>query len=317
MAKAIRCRDWCFTSYHIDKAECIQDIECEYMIFQHEICPTTGRKHLQGFLRFKNPRTFGGVQKVFKCALNTGDTHISYRRGTPDQALDYCLKEDTKDPDFPDAFEKGERPVQGKRTDLDNIKKRLDDQEPLASIIRDIPANYQAIKFAETYHKYAKVKKEAKEVSIFWYYGGTGTGKTRKAFEETGEDVWISSGKLEYWNGYWGQEEIILDDFRGNHCTLEYLLRVLDRYPFYSNVKNGWFPLRAKKIIITSCKHPEDIYMTNEHIGQLIRRINGGIFFFDENGVHRSQPGNTRPVEDVQVTTEDFTVVRVQEDSRL
>lgn len=288
-----RFRDWCFTSFDINREEGIKEIECSYMIFQREVCPLTGRKHLQGFVRFKHPRMFTGVQKIFEQVVGHKKTHIEFRKASADKALEYCMKEDTRDPDFPEPFEKGDKPEQGKRTDLDAIKKRLDDRERLSTIIQDMPANYQGLKFAESYYRYAKRSKEKRDVTVFWYYGRTGTGKTRKALEETGDDVWMSCGDLKFWNGYTGEEDVILDDFRANHCTLEYLLRILDVNQVFVNIKNGFVPLLAKRIFITSCRHPEKMYRCNEHMDQLTRRITGGIFFFDEDGMHRCQPSNT------------------------
>lgn len=85
-----------------------------YMVWQEERCPSTQRLHLQGYVEFTNPAKFSVIQTLFKFP-----GHYEKRRGSRDQARDYCRKEDTR---VRGPFEMGEwTSRQGTRSDLDEI----------------------------------------------------------------------------------------------------------------------------------------------------------------------------------------------------
>ena len=87
-------------------------------------------------------------------------------------------------------------------------------------------------------------------------------------------DFWISGETLQWWQGYNGQTDVIIDDFRGDMCRMHTLLRYLDRYPVQVPIKGSSCWLRATRIIITSCFKPDNVYLKErERIEQLLRRI--------------------------------------------
>ena len=82
---------------------------------------------------------------------------------------------------------------------------------------------------------------------MLWFYGGTGTGKTREAVRlcrELYPDSWTMIDVSRGWfDGYDGQEAVILDDLRSGHLAFAQLLRILDRYPCTVPIKGntlGW-----------------------------------------------------------------------------
>lgn len=113
---------------------------------------------------------------------------------------------------------------------------------------------------------------------IHWFYGATGTGKTHFAFEEN-PDAWVSSANLNWFDGYDGQETVIFDDFRKEHCSFSWFLRLIDKYPLRVPIKGGFVDWVPKKIIVTCCRKPEDEFFNHdtkqvyEDIGQVLRRI--------------------------------------------
>lgn len=92
------------------------------------------------------------------------------------------------------------------------------------------------------------------------YYGRPDSGKSRRAHEEAGRDVyrWIQGNGL-WFDGYVGQSGIILDDFSGG-APYQWLLNFLDRYPMMLPVKNSFVPMVAKTVWITSNVHPNQWY---------------------------------------------------------
>lgn len=133
-----------------------------------------------------------------------------------------------------------------------------------------------------------------KKRDVSWFYGQTGTGKTRKAWQimerEYGKkDIWMSSGDLKsFFNGYKGQKAVILDDMRPGSIRFEFLLRILDGYPVTIPVKGSHVEWLAEKIIITAPVGPCDLYVNKEtgetwdHIDQLLRRLDCQINFDGE-----------------------------------
>lgn len=236
----------------------------EYGIIGKEV-GESGTPHLQGYARFKNPRTFNALRKAFLRA------HIEPSKGNDEQNYAYC----SKDKDFEEfgKMQLQENSEQGKRTDIVVIKEMINEGANMRDII-EVASSYQSIRMAEIILKY-KEKKRNWKPKVEWFYGPTGTGKTRKAIEIFGENPYYISGKnLKWWEGYDGEENVVLDDFRADFCTFHELLRILDRYEFRIEVKGSSRQLLAKHIIITSCHHPREVYKKNEEdVGQLLRRI--------------------------------------------
>lgn len=118
---------------------------------------------------------------------------------------------------------------------------------------------------------------------VFWYYGKTGTGKTKKAVEEAQEKstngYWISNGSGQWYDGYKGQESVVIDDIRPNTWDFSTVLRITDRYKFQVPIKGGFIQWVPKYIWITAPARPEEVYANHTNgepydgIEQLIRRI--------------------------------------------
>ena len=119
---------------------------------------------------------------------------------------------------------------------------------------------------------YAKSRDWKSIVNVFW--GETGTGKTRKAFEEASTDLYVHSGG-KWFDGYEGQENVIFDEFGGSDFALRYFLQLIDRYPMKVPVKGGFVEWVPKKIWITANYSPKDWYSSakEEHQKALMRRI--------------------------------------------
>lgn len=231
--------------------------QCKYYIFGFEV-GKTGTPHIQGYIYFHNAKKF----KEVKTYIPRG--HIECAHGTVEQNISYTTKDDK-------YIEWGEKPIIGKRNDLTNIKIMVMNNTPVKDIIPIID-NYQQLSFMEKLMKYSPPPKREAPI-IKWYYGASGSGKTRQAIKEGGDDYYISMKNLQWWDGYTGQKTVIIDDFRADFCTFHELLRITDRYPYRVNIKGASIWLQATTIIFTSCYKPDEVYNTREDIVQLIRRI--------------------------------------------
>lgn len=280
---------WCFTSFLID--ENTQELKTplvptvrnfQYLVYGFEICPETGRPHFQGYVEFKKSIIRKDVQRL----LGLQNVHFNPRNGEQMNAIQYCKKGeqsheewDKEKWDGPNfglnaiVVEEGtpKEDNQGERRDMARIKDRIMSGVNIRTVVMENVANYQQLKYAEGLAKYIKPPKRD-DIECFWFWGPTGTGKTRTV-HELEDDLYGAQDDLKWWDGYFGQEAVIVDDFRGQ-CPLNYLLKVLDRYPMKTQVKSAMTNLEMKRIYITSCKPPEEVYKNcGENIDQLVRRF--------------------------------------------
>ena len=93
MAKrTTRVRRWCFTAFsEEDKQELLDRLvskaQADYCIIGDETCPTTGRRHLQGYIEYVNAATLQQMRQ----RLNNG-AHLEPARGSANANAEYCRK---------------------------------------------------------------------------------------------------------------------------------------------------------------------------------------------------------------------------------
>lgn len=87
----------------------IQELPCgdwddvKYVTYQVERCPKTGRLHYQGYIEFTGKKTWSWVHKNLK-GLETA--HLEQRKGSQDEAINYCQKVESR---VRGPFEHGEK----------------------------------------------------------------------------------------------------------------------------------------------------------------------------------------------------------------
>ena len=95
------------------------------------------------------------------------------------------------------------------------------------------------------------------EVSI--YYGATGTGKTRLAYESSDSVYKWNVDTPEWWDGYDGERTLLIDEFYGQ-LKPSRMLQLLDGYTCRLPVKGGFTYANWDKVYITSNAHPDCWY---------------------------------------------------------
>jgi len=239
------------------------DGDINYIIYGHEEGESE-TYHLQGYAQFTKALTLTAVKRIFPRA------HIESVKGTTKQAIDYCKKDG-----YWDEF--GKLRTQGKKANekkYEVIKERIMlKKDPLIKVIEDCDNSAQ-IKFAEVLEKYTIPDGEYDKKEVYWYFGPTGSGKTRCAYDAIDKkNFWISSVDLKWFDGYSGQADVLIDDFRGDFASLHFMLRLLDGYPLKVPVKGGFTRWCPKRIFITCPFAPKDVYKGVEDKRQLYRRI--------------------------------------------
>lgn len=239
-----RSRSFCFTDFVLDE-QFYDNIKphVEYILYGREVCPDTSRKHLQGFIYFKNQRTLKSVIDLLK------PRHVELVRGSSQDNIVYCKKSG-------DFFEHGTAPSQGKRTDLTSV---VDDvvshKRSIADVQREHPVAFIKYNrgFAALCASFVEPRNWKTVVRLYW--GPTDTGKTKLAHELGG----VIIQKIgEFIHNYSNQEHVIFDDVDINDFRVnrQWWLQVLDRYPLTVNVKGGTAQWNPKVITITTNDDP-------------------------------------------------------------
>lgn len=272
-------RKYCFTLFedvedHYDRLRTTvwgsQDV-VRAICFQQEVCPDSGRLHLQGFVRFFRTHRVRGAQLALALPSST---HLESARGTDQSNLEYCTKPESRVPGST-PFQFGSFGAQGVRTDLECVVDavRGGGFDPLEHL--STAARYpKFIDFVEL--RLGRPPIRAKTNHYVW--GPTGVGKSSWAWERDPDLYPLASCKPEWWDGYFGQRTILIDEFDREQIPIARLNRILDRYPVLVPVKGAFKWLKAEEVIICSNRPLEEIYVegvdaTGDQIAALRRRL--------------------------------------------
>lgn len=250
-----------------------------WMKGQREIGTETEREHWQFVFNTAKQMTLNQVKTHFPPAA-----HLELTRSNA--AEDYCGKEETRVAGS--NFEIGRRKMNlARNTDWDAVL-----QDAKRGKFDDIPANVYVRYRTNLRSIYAEncdpPERTGVEVRVYW--GSTGTGKTHRAVEEakaTGKPLYWKSSRNKWWDGYKGQENVLIDEFSGNSIDIDHLKRWFDNYPCQVEVKGGVTNLHATKFWVTSNVNPDDWFPTvaTAHCNALRRRLTE-IVLMDEPYVH-------------------------------
>lgn len=279
--KRHRVRRFVFTlnNYTSEELEAIKEIPCKWMVVGKEIGESTATPHLQGAVvlhtqkEFSNLKTLPGLERAW----------FQEMQGTPAQSLAYCTKQDSS------FFTKGTIPQQGKRNDLVDVVNDVRVGKSLREIADSDSGAVAILRYSKGLNVLRDLYRPHQRVApiICWFYGPTGTGKTRCAFELCARIKcsfsfpWVSTGSVKWFDGYDGQRCAIFDDLRAKQTDFAFLLRLLDRYPLAVEIKGGFTSWRPEFIFVTAPMSPRDMwsFRSNEQIEQLERRIHYCIEF--------------------------------------
>lgn len=257
-------RGWCFTLHATDVAVGRDQYlppeehkDTVYMVWQEEK-GEGGAIHLQGYIYFgdKKPRMAWVKENVFP---NSPHVHLEAAKGTPEQNRKYCTKQEGR---VDGPWEYGKLPKgQGARSDLHALAAEL---KETGGDLRLLDEKWDA-KFvqygrgikglAELQQARARMKGEVKnrDVKVHIYWGAPGSGKTHSAhqFEDTYTLAQYSDKTL-WFDGYYGQKTLIIDEFDYRNLPITVFNQICDIYPYNAPVKGGFVVAKWTNVVICS-----------------------------------------------------------------
>lgn len=265
-------KNYCFTlnNYSAGEIEFLKnEVVCKYLVAGKEV-GENGTPHLQGQVVFANQRAFSGA----KAALGPR-FHIEVTKDLQASIL-YCKK----DGDF---FEVGVMP----KDQVAKGKAGKESSEALWKKIREgaetndysaIPDKIRVTQCRNLDYVHSRFLKTKVLADTFeemeWYFGGTGTGKSRTARTDyPGAYIKMLN---KWWDGYEHHDVVIIEDIDPTSAShLAHFIKTwTDHYPFPAEIKGNTISIRPRKFIITSNYRIEEIFPDRRDYEAIMRRFN-------------------------------------------
>jgi len=292
---------WVFTIFLIDqedhdRSECAIDLNlwiihlnqlsAQYCVAGREVCPATGRHHLQGFVYFKSLKTFETASAAIYRPNGVGFDKCFVQAKSPfstfAETIDYCKKDDdivveygVPPVDVKEAQQRGGEAIASKWSNTRACAEIGDFEKVCDQHFVQYYNTLQTI-----YRDKAPMPADLPEVCGFWIVGASGAGKTTYAHQRWPNSYRKSASK--WWCGYQDQASVVLDDFDTNHACLGHHLKLWgDKFSFIAEIKGRSAPIRPKAFVITSQYTVEEIWPADHHTQDAIKRRFKVIYFYD------------------------------------
>lgn len=296
-----RSRAWCLTWHYTDLALATAAFEglkdTKYWIYGVE----SGKEntpHLQGFIQFVSTKSFKRVKALFDPKV-----HWEIAKGSSAQAADYCKKEGNfKEHGKPPItnVQKGEAEKERWRAAI-QLAELGDDCQ---SLKEEEPALY--VRHHSTFHKLAsRVQQRClpdDDPDLRWYWGETGTGKTRSVNAEFPDC--FDKGLNKWWCGYAplanpGHMTVFIDEWAPKHeCLSSFIKKWADHGPFNAEVKGGSLGrIRPHRIIVCSNYSIDECFPDPRDSEPLKRRFDVTHFTEPFNKKQKLATASTTPCE--------------------
>lgn len=217
----------------------------KYIAYSKEVAPTTNTPHLQGLIVMSTKKSLAQLIKLLP------GVHLELMYSNIANNITYCSKS-------AELVEIGKRPMTQKekgQSNIDRYKKAWELAK--AGKVEDIDADIRMKSYSTIKRIQRDYVTQPKDLDWhlppnLWIQGPPGCGKSRWA-RENYPGAYMKNAATEWWDGYQGEDTVIIDDLDKYHLKQGYNLKIwLDRYAFPAQVKGYTIFIRPKTIIITS-----------------------------------------------------------------
>jgi len=259
-------RHWCFTinnatvddEWGIGLLQCLAT--CDYIVVGDEV-GADGTPHKQGYVCMKTKKRLTEMKACLPRA------HLEIKKGTIQQAADYCKKDGRFE-------EHGVLPKNAAQTSKEMWTQVISWAElgEIQNIKQEWPGIY--MRYLE------KIKGMSRPIRAIidvleneWWYGPTGTGKSRKLWRDFPDHYAKPLNK--WWDGYEDQDVVAIEEWAPkNECTASLLKIWADRYPFPAEIKGGKLhKIRPGRLIVLSNYSPEECFKEVQDLEPIRRRF--------------------------------------------
>lgn len=246
------------------KHDILNEERFSYVIVGEEIAPSTGTPHLQGYAEFPKVTKFGVFAKKYHL-------HFETCQASSEANIEYCKKDGI----FQERGIPKGGPKKGGEVEQERWARNINLAESgnLEELKRIDPDAY-----TRSYKTYKQMAvdhmKPIPEIELdnYWICGAPGIGKSRKAREMT-NGVFYPKQLNKWWDGYQGEEWVIIDDYELD-CKLDHHLKIWsDRYDFIAETKGGSLRIRPKHIVVTSNYSINDCFLERSANEAIKRRF--------------------------------------------
>ena len=188
---------------------------------------TQEKSTYKDILFFQKEKEFHPSKKL----LGDNTIHLEQRKGSHQQAKDYCTKDESR---LHGPYEYGDDKdlVKSKKRKFEDIRDKI---KSGASEL-DIADEYFGLwcRYYKAFSAYrmlvSKPRDFETEVRVYW--GKAGVGKSRRATYEAGPNAYRKP-RGKWWDGYDGESNVIFDDFTDGSSWMnssEYVIGTLTEY---------------------------------------------------------------------------------------
>ena len=282
MTRKIQKQNWIFTYNNYDRLPRFIKHEMKWIRYGEEV-GEKGTPHLQGCIQFikkqSGPKAF--AKKIGDWVLNC---YWEPMRGAIACNVEYTGKDATKENGRLHEF--GTRP-------LTNEERRKKGTAAMKEKYLEIIAHAKKGDFdwIENTHpgEWLRMRRNIKGIredeigkneahthevlQNWWIFGKTGTGKSRAVNEMIPKAKLFRKMQNKWWDGYEGQDYVLIDDFDPAWQGKQALKQWTDHYMTPVETKGGHMEINPKHFIITSNYRIEECEFKENDVGPIRRRF--------------------------------------------
>jgi len=264
---------WCFTWYpgeELWRPVSLDELtDCVFLVWQEEKCPTTGRLHLQGYMRFNKRKRWNQVLNLLRKYMPEPSSLFLKRAIKPELAcVRYCSKDETRWPEGKRA-KLGQQletaGKQGHRSDLAEHAQAVLAGKRVSQLATEAPE--QIVMHAKGWMTLESMVMTAKwsavnrDITVTVLWGPTNKGKSHRV--RTAEpSLFVAKPGRGPWDSYEYQPAVLLDEFgMGSQWDINEMKNLMDKWPCELNCRfaNKW--AAWSRMYIISQDPPHSWYM--------------------------------------------------------